>query len=405
MLFKLPARIFRYLRRAARARRSNDTAPYAPLDTTFEDSFPANPSFEDNSPTGASFEDYFLVDANSKDKSPSDTTSKNGPPPRYSTSTIRTEAPPQYSTSSGDTKPSENGAPPCSSTLSYNTFPRSTSSGADTTPFRTATLPQYSTSLCGTIPPRVETSPISSSSSCDTLLPKTKPATHPSPTSLSKSPFKAGIPRDPPSIYSYQLQQFLIEIMAFTFHADTERLCSLLGCESVASDPKTSILTDAQKDELLWLANKVGYLREKSLRNQFNTTAQCDQSVVHASLVRPAETLQLNVEYVLDLINSYADHECEAARWNRTLIAQYTPKSYQSNQDLTDTLVSHADVIACISKNESVRVLLGEAMAAFQEFLGLGEILRRFRYTVPTVRKGFKDLVGDLLQAREVTNG
>ena len=194
-----------------------------------------------------------------------------------------------------------------------------------------------------------------------------------------------------------QLRRYLIEIIAFTFDADFEQLNSALGHNTAIISRETTILREREKTELLRVSAIVKDLHQKLLYNRFNTTLKRDRDAVLEAIIKPLmglKNLRFDSDYALDLISTYADHQCHPSKRKYTLISLQTPRFLRfipspSTGWLRSNLTSHAKFISAVSPNETVQVALGRALADHQDKLGLKEIPPE-DYCL--ARKGFSDL-------------
>ncbi|KAF2704162.1 hypothetical protein K504DRAFT_507179, partial [Pleomassaria siparia CBS 279.74] len=148
------------------------------------------------------------------------------------------------------------------------------------------------------------------------------PPSPPSPPNLPSPPNPSSRPSRPsrPSPFSplTQLQRYLIEIVTYTIDADFGLVSQALGCDESgtgtgtgsSSSPKkvTSILMDDEKEELFRLATIILDLHQKHLANQWNLTLDCDRAAIRTAISKPAMSMRINRDYILDVISTYAEY-------------------------------------------------------------------------------------------------
>ena len=70
----------------------------------------------------------------------------------------------------------------------------------------------------------------------------------------------------------------------------------------------TSILDDDEKEELLRLAMIILDLYQKFMTNKWNLTLDCDREAIITAILKPAKSLNMNEDYILDMISTYAEY-------------------------------------------------------------------------------------------------
>lgn len=189
-----------------------------------------------------------------------------------------------------------------------------------------------------------------------------------------------------------QLRRYIIEIMGFTFDADFSLLNEALGqtASTISTSPTNSILTPAEHAELLSLITLIEELKAKisNTSTQWLTVRSSDREAVANAVIRPALYLGLPASYVLELISTYASHQCNKSKRHLSLISQRKPYFYSLFRSLaflgpfnivlglfTNELWSHAHIINIAAPNEEVRIVLGKAMHVYQrQVLGIQEV-------------------------------
>ncbi|KAF2787872.1 hypothetical protein K505DRAFT_329364 [Melanomma pulvis-pyrius CBS 109.77] len=175
-----------------------------------------------------------------------------------------------------------------------------------------------------------------------------------------------------------QFRRYLLEIMAFTFQADFALLDCALDQHTLSTSASisttNSILTEDERFELLRLARTIKDLYGKTRGYQWLNTLDSDRSAVTDAIAKPAVILSLDGSYILQLISTYADHQCDETKRKHTLISLSLPYPLRLFRHLTPFLYSlghhldsHARIIAATAPHEEVRIVLGNAMKVFQE--------------------------------------
>jgi hypothetical protein len=159
--------------------------------------------------------------------------------------------------------------------------------------------------------------------------------------------------------------------MAFTFGVDFEQLNSMLGQNVADAGRGITILTEEERVELMRLSTLVEDLHQRMLYNQFNTTLKRGRDIITDAIVKPAMEIRLDPDYAMNLVSTYADHQCDPSKRKFTLVSLYTPmfvrfRSYPATLDLHRTLISHAKVIRAVSLNEAVQVALEKLLRTFK---------------------------------------
>ncbi|OCK73070.1 hypothetical protein K432DRAFT_411036 [Lepidopterella palustris CBS 459.81] len=185
----------------------------------------------------------------------------------------------------------------------------------------------------------------------------------------------------PPRSPLTQLQRYLIEIVAYTLDADFRLVRRALGQDepgiSSSQEEVTSILADDEKKDLFRLATIILDLYQKYMTNQWNLTLDCDRAAILTAIVEPARSMYINTDYILDMISTYAEHQCDPLRRKYTMVSRYTPsRAYRALwvEELEGTLVAHARMIYIMCPNESVRLVLGHALADLQKKMGIKDL-------------------------------
>ncbi|KAF1956120.1 hypothetical protein CC80DRAFT_535503 [Byssothecium circinans] len=118
----------------------------------------------------------------------------------------------------------------------------------------------------------------------------------------------------PPRSPLAQLQRYLIEIVTYTLDADFGLVRQALGQDEPATDTGSSqeeevdsILADDEKKELFRLATIILDLYHKYKTNRWNLTLDCDRAAILAAIVKPAKSMYINEDYILDMISTYAE--------------------------------------------------------------------------------------------------
>jgi hypothetical protein len=190
-----------------------------------------------------------------------------------------------------------------------------------------------------------------------------------------------------------QLRRYLIEIIGFTFDADFSLLNQALGqtASVTPTSPTNSILTPNERVELLDLVTLIKELNTKisDADTQWLTVRSSDREAVADAVIRPALYLGLPASYILELVSTYALHQCDESKRSLSFILQRKPYFYSMFRSLsflgpfnvvlgifTNELWSLAHIVKIVAPNEEVRMVLGNAMHTYQkEVLGIEEVM------------------------------
>ncbi|PSN71692.1 hypothetical protein BS50DRAFT_657390 [Corynespora cassiicola Philippines] len=194
-----------------------------------------------------------------------------------------------------------------------------------------------------------------------------------------------------------QLQRFLVEILAFSLDTDVCLVKEAMESSESSAPCKgseSSILSEDEREYLLSLSQIVGDAHEMFKRNQWNLVPDENRKEISDAVVGPFCD-QIQEAYLLDMIYTYAKHQCDPERRKHTLASRYaaligyfhpsdpnsTSKktrmpSYmieQARVKLHETMKSHTWVIDLASPNEKVRMILRRALRDFQKTIGMEE--------------------------------
>lgn len=175
-----------------------------------------------------------------------------------------------------------------------------------------------------------------------------------------------------------QLRRYLVEITAYSFNADFVLLNHALGqptsSTSASISATNSTLTENERVELLRLALISKDLYGKHRGHELLTTLDSDRRAIANAILIPSIILDLSESYILQLISTYADHQCDEHRRENTLISQRIPQPLCLYRRLTLFLYSfsqqmnaHTRIILASTPNEDARMVLGEATRVFQQ--------------------------------------
>jgi hypothetical protein len=121
---------------------------------------------------------------------------------------------------------------------------------------------------------------------------------------------------------------------------------------------------------------------------QWLTVRSNDCEAVADALIRPALYLDLRAGHVLELVRTYAVHQCSGSKRSLSLISQRKPHFYGIFRrltflspfnimlyGLTEELWVHARIIDNVAPNDEVRIVLKNAMDVYQkEVLGINNV-------------------------------
>lgn len=126
-----------------------------------------------------------------------------------------------------------------------------------------------------------------------------------------------------------QLRRYLIEIIGLTLGANFDELNAALygrnmGDEKGVEKATSSILTPEEHEEFLRYSLIIQRLVKKSGTYETFETTVAERTEIYEMLVQHAEAFDVSLEvYALDLIGTYADHQCDPAQWNKTLVGYW----------------------------------------------------------------------------------
>jgi hypothetical protein len=180
--------------------------------------------------------------------------------------------------------------------------------------------------------------------------------------------------------------------MGFTFDTDFFLLNQALGqtASMTFTSPTNSILTPEERAQLLDVVTLVEELRGKfsEENTQWLTVPSGNREAVADALIRPALYLGLRASYVLEVVSTYAVHQCSGSKRSLSFISQSKPRFYGIFRRLTflgpfnlavycltQELWAHARIIDTATPNEEVRIVLRTAIHIYQkEVLGIKNV-------------------------------
>ena len=143
----------------------------------------------------------------------------------------------------------------------------------------------------------------------------------------------------------------------------------------------SSILTADHKAELAELCSLVRDLKEKLRRCRWPAVRQRDKDLLVKIVLDPAKEWPIDVEYVLEVLGRYRHSEASGVTKIETLVDYrmpscpgIRPRWTSPMLDLGDTMASHASLISALRLKKEQRLVLENAMAAFQKGKGLEEL-------------------------------
>ncbi|CAE6999746.1 hypothetical protein PTTW11_00947 [Pyrenophora teres f. teres] len=192
-----------------------------------------------------------------------------------------------------------------------------------------------------------------------------------------------------------QLRRYLIEIVAYALDANFDELNTALYKQSITYHTNT-ILSSAERAELLHLSRLIQELCGKTRSNQANTMKRTDMMQVYTAVSYPAMWIGLG-EDALDLVASYADYaedaNVENARRSKTLLAHWACNQNRTNgeRDMKASLNSCTRAIEKISfPNGNVQCVLRRALEKYQQESGIEPV--EYGSICYPVREGYSDL-------------
>jgi hypothetical protein len=196
-----------------------------------------------------------------------------------------------------------------------------------------------------------------------------------------------------------QLHRYLLEIIAFTFGVDCDKLNGALKQET--SGPTTSILGIQERFDLHVLSLTIQRLHLKVMKDEWKGVLRTTKEYVLRTLVG----LALGNEYhalALDLLASYADYQGNPTKWRNTLMGYWSQRWKRCNRQrrAVQSLVSHARLVPLIAPNEEVERLFAHTIEGYQKEKKLksGSHVRLARRKFePLTRRGFGELARIIL--------
>ncbi|KAF2005130.1 hypothetical protein P154DRAFT_560077 [Amniculicola lignicola CBS 123094] len=186
------------------------------------------------------------------------------------------------------------------------------------------------------------------------------------------------------------LQRYIMEILVFTFSADAHDVDNALGTVN-GYHWTTSVLTAEERAELYDISMTINLLKDKASNNGWNTTQKEDRELIYFIVSQPTKAFRLREAYMLDLLATYKDHQCNEQLRHHTLVGHWqSSRGNSQKRELGMTLGSHAYVIGKIAPNENVRHVLGAAVERFQSENQITGV--KFRSYESPIRDGFDSL-------------
>jgi hypothetical protein len=190
-----------------------------------------------------------------------------------------------------------------------------------------------------------------------------------------------------------RLQRFLLDTVAFVYEVDNIALREAMtssNIESAASPPysnpalasiphnpsevstvsSTSILSQADRNDILYLATNVHEVFEKVQKHQQSLITRNELAFVWLHIVLPSEQLRIDAGYSLDLLNSYATHkgiDRQLAAYHYHTRFPFIGRFMWSQERIARRAISDDNLVRRIAPNEQTRLLLGSAIANFQD--------------------------------------
>ncbi|KAH7090200.1 hypothetical protein FB567DRAFT_285525 [Paraphoma chrysanthemicola] len=169
------------------------------------------------------------------------------------------------------------------------------------------------------------------------------------------------------------LLRFLISIVACTYGANIETLHNALSTSRLAIDRNghdpSSFLSEDEWNVLSHICNAIERITANVKRQQFSSVTDDDLDCLIDYVVKPAIYAKLDCRYIIDLIRLYACHRGKLSLRHRVYYRAFrwhNPIKWllpQGQLILTKMFVSDDVLIQKIAPNETIRVLLGSALA------------------------------------------
>lgn len=104
---------------------------------------------------------------------------------------------------------------------------------------------------------------------------------------------------------------YLIEIITYTLEADFETVYRAIGHDKPdtrSSDRRlTSVLSEDEDRRLFELSTIILDMYQKYISNRWNLVLDRDRNAVQTAIMEPSRSLNINTDYLLDLISTYAE--------------------------------------------------------------------------------------------------
>jgi hypothetical protein len=244
------------------------------------------------------------------------------------------ERAPSYSTTSLS-QISKNDLPP-----PYSVAPPAAITKSDPLPSYSALLPEQPSQALTSTVPRTSLNPPSSSAQhsgttrCTRLFRRTSPHPIPTParsladwkpcTRRPRVPSLCLVPSPSPQLRvpspslldsnigrMVQLQRYLIEILAYTLDVDASLVHPSLGRYQFGltnGEQLASILTVGEQMDLDGIARTVLNAYEKYRANKWTSVSEMDRKEILIDIIEPATCMNINEDYILDMISTYAEY-------------------------------------------------------------------------------------------------
>ncbi|PSN65652.1 hypothetical protein BS50DRAFT_646008 [Corynespora cassiicola Philippines] len=212
-----------------------------------------------------------------------------------------------------------------------------------------------------------------------------------------------------------QLRRYIIEIMGFTFDANFSLLNEALGqTGNTSSSAANSILSPDERARLLNLATLIQEVEAKisDKSAQWLAVRSSERKAIADAVIRPALYLGIPAGYCLEMVSTYADHQCDGRKRSLSFVSKRIPYLFCTLKSLEFLGVfnltmrvfhGHLWLNACITEfvafNEEIQVVLANAIDIYQkEVLGIKRIYHLNMYLKA---QNWEDVVETLISKDE----
>jgi hypothetical protein len=133
------------------------------------------------------------------------------------------------------------------------------------------------------------------------------------------------------------------------------------------------------------------------MHRQPTTASQEEREFVYNAVILPISTIGLEPGYVLDVISTYANHQCHSRKGKHIFVSMahpHLPLMFHSADSFTkwslkSALEEHTLLVSRYPPNDAVKLVLGAALEKYHTKCRFKSIKMGTRYTI---RAGFREL-------------